>query len=139
MTTAAHPNPDVQHVREMFDAADVQSHAIIAGDLTPTFEHTGLSLIAAEQQRQRTTLGFTAQSDRVCYDDDGDGDLARAAACYALPDDDDRGLGGGETGAPFHWPWDERLWKPTPDDRVRELVKAGALIASEIDRLLAAT
>jgi len=26
-------------------------------------------------------------------------------------------------------------WKPTPDDRVRELVKAGALIAAEIDRL----
>lgn len=25
--------------------------------------------------------------------------------------------------------------KPTPDDRVRELVKAGALVAAEIDRL----
>jgi hypothetical protein len=29
-------------------------------------------------------------------------------------------------------------WKPSPDDRFRELVKAGALIAAEIDRLLRA-
>ena len=26
-------------------------------------------------------------------------------------------------------------WKPTPDDRIKELAKAGALIAAEIDRL----
>jgi hypothetical protein len=26
-------------------------------------------------------------------------------------------------------------WKPTPSDRIRELTKAGALIAAEIDRL----
>jgi hypothetical protein len=32
-------------------------------------------------------------------------------------------------------PWGESWWKPTPEDRVRELVKAGALIAAEIDRL----
>jgi hypothetical protein len=38
---------------------------------------------------------------------------------------------------PGWWPWAERFWKPTPDDRVRELVKAGALIAAEIDRLTA--
>lgn len=38
---------------------------------------------------------------------------------------------------PAEWPWDEMLWKPTPDDRIRELAKAGALIATEIDRLLA--
>lgn len=33
------------------------------------------------------------------------------------------------------WPWDKSWWKPTPDDRIRELIKAGALIAAEIDRL----
>jgi hypothetical protein len=35
------------------------------------------------------------------------------------------------------WPWSKHWWKPTPNDRVRELVKAGALIAAEIDRLQA--
>lgn len=32
-------------------------------------------------------------------------------------------------------PWDNEWWKPSPDDRKRELVKAGALIAAAIDRL----
>jgi hypothetical protein len=32
------------------------------------------------------------------------------------------------------WPWDERWWKPS-NDPIRDLVKAGALIAAEIDRL----
>ena len=34
------------------------------------------------------------------------------------------------------WPWNGSYWKPTPDDRIKELTKAGALIAAEIDRLL---
>jgi hypothetical protein len=32
------------------------------------------------------------------------------------------------------WPWDQKWWKPS-DDPVKNLVKAGALIAAEIDRL----
>jgi len=32
------------------------------------------------------------------------------------------------------WPWDEEWWKPD-NDAVRNLAKAGALIAAEIDRL----
>lgn len=32
------------------------------------------------------------------------------------------------------WPWDAEWWKPSPDP-IRNLVKAGALIAAEIDRL----
>jgi len=31
------------------------------------------------------------------------------------------------------WPWGKEWWKPS--DRRRDLVKAGALIAAEIDRL----
>ena len=31
------------------------------------------------------------------------------------------------------WPWPPEFWKPS-DDPVRNLVKAGALIAAEIDR-----
>jgi hypothetical protein len=32
------------------------------------------------------------------------------------------------------WPWDEKWWKPSTNP-IRNLVKAGALIAAEIDRL----
>lgn len=37
----------------------------------------------------------------------------------------------------YFWPytWAEKWWKPSPGDRIRELEKAGALIAAEIDRL----
>ena len=34
------------------------------------------------------------------------------------------------------WPFDFKWLKRTPNDRIRELQKAGALIAAEIDRLL---
>lgn len=37
---------------------------------------------------------------------------------------------------PHDWPFDPPSWKPGAD-RIRELVKAGALIAAEIDRLMA--
>lgn len=40
--------------------------------------------------------------------------------------------------APDAWPWDPSWWKPSPDP-IRNLVKAGALIAAEIDRLRVAT
>ncbi len=45
------------------------------------------------------------------------------------------------TTVPFDWRWTEGnrgILEPTPNDRVRELVKAGALIAAEIDRMLRA-
>jgi hypothetical protein len=35
---------------------------------------------------------------------------------------------------PLAWPWAEKWWKPS-EDQVRNLVKAGALIAAEIDRI----
>jgi hypothetical protein len=36
------------------------------------------------------------------------------------------------------WSWDEEYKKPTPENPVRQLAKAGALIAAEIDRLVLA-
>ncbi len=91
-------------------------------------ESPSIALIAAERQRQVEAEGWTAKHD----DRHVDAELARAAACYALPPDGGRG----PFDVPTHWPFEARSWKPTPDDRVRELVKAAALIAAEIDRLL---
>lgn len=89
---------------------------------------TGLQLIAEERQRQVEVEGWTPEHD----DEHSDGELSDAAACYAC------------TGKlnPYRnnvismiWPWKFAWWKPTPDDRIRELVKAGALIVAEIERL----
>jgi hypothetical protein len=93
----------------------------------------GTDLIAAERQRQIDAEGWTPEHDAGHVDES----LATVAALYALP----KGLREKPLlDVPLYrvlWPrhsWEFRYWKPT-DDRVRELVKAGALIAAEIDRL----
>lgn len=90
---------------------------------------TGVELIAAERQRQIEVEGWTAQ-----HDDDHDmGEMAAAAICYATTavDNEIRSLEGSDTD---WWPWEMSWWKPS-EDPIRNLVKAGALIAAEIDRL----
>jgi hypothetical protein len=100
---------------------------------------SGVELIAAERKRQIEEFGWTESHDD-CH---GDGELADAAACYALDeewrrkqlDSSDESIFG------FLWPWNNyrgteanpAWWNP--GDRIRELTKAGALIAAEIDRL----
>lgn len=100
---------------------------------------SGVDLIAAERARQLAPKaaggeGWDAQHDR------GHGDeLARAAASYAIPEShrvDKIGLGPLDMTFDIRkalWPWVSKWWKPTPRDRVRELTKAGALIAAAID------
>lgn len=80
----------------------------------------GIGLIAAERRRQVIAEGWTPTHD----DDHTGGELALASACYATP-----------KRAQFDWPFEPASWKPSPDDRIRELAKAGALAAAEIDRL----
>jgi hypothetical protein len=88
----------------------------------------GVQLIAAERLRQQEIEGYDLLHDRGHYDD-----LALAGATYALTSDMRLD---GVSGVPVTWPWDKPYWKPTPDDRVRELVKAGALIAAAIDSMI---
>lgn len=87
-----------------------------------------IDLIYQERGRQITREGYTPAHD----DEHGHDELALAAALYALPAEL-RPFNDGE--APDYWPWDDSSWKPTPHDRIRELVKAGALIVAEIERL----
>lgn len=81
---------------------------------------SGVELIAQERQRQIDVEGYRPEHDRHHCN----GELVDAAACYLAPRLADK-----------YWPWHRSYWKPSPDNRVRELVKAGALIAAEIDRL----
>lgn len=59
-------------------------------------------------------------------------ELAWAAACYAMPEE-----GRVYTGEdiPAEWPFAREVWEPS-EDRIKELAKAGAFIAAEIDRIL---
>lgn len=89
---------------------------------------TGAELIAAERVRQINEEDWTADHDDQEHQF---GELARAAASYAL-----QHLQGAQVKTIVEevWPWQKEWWKPC-EDPVRNLVKAGALIAAEIDRL----
>lgn len=83
----------------------------------------------AERRRQQEVEGWMPQHD----DEHVDGEMAVAAGYYALacgfPHERDIGQGH----APDYWPWDKTWWKPRT---AREnLVRAGALILAEIERL----
>lgn len=91
---------------------------------------TGAELIAAERQRQIDEEGWTPEHDKQHWMEE----LAVAASIYAMPE---RLRKLDWTGLPVRWPWKAEWFKPTPKDRVRELAKAGALIAAEMDRILA--
>lgn len=111
---------------------------------------TGLELIIKERERQITEEGWTAEHD----DEHTYCELALAAVCYASPvtlyEKTDIGLGAGISFTdpwPESWDceWDKRARDEngglvpvdhlSSEKRIRDLVKAGALIAAEIDRL----
>lgn len=87
---------------------------------------SGVELIEAERQRQVSVEGWTPEHD----DGHENGELAQAAACYILSSQDENS----KMWPPTPWPFDAEWWKPN-DDHVRNLVRAGALIAAEIERL----
>ena len=99
---------------------------------------TAIELIAKERERQVNIKGWTPEHDKE-HDKE---ELTWAAICYLTPKgrrapatrylniyDEE------ELPYPEAWPWEPENWKPTPDNRIRELVKAGALILAEIERL----
>ncbi|WP_275145326.1 ead/Ea22-like family protein [Citrobacter freundii] len=79
--------------------------------------------VIAERQRQQSVEGWTPEHDGQY----GKSQLLWASSCYLL-----------NTIQPFNripmdWPWDSSWWKPT--NPRRDLVKAGALILAEIERI----
>jgi hypothetical protein len=87
----------------------------------------GIELIAAERERQISQEGWTPEHD----DEHINGELRDAAIAYAQVCDDRAGECAEDW---FPWQWSREWWKPS-DDPIRNLAKAGALIAAEIDRL----
>ncbi len=89
----------------------------------------GIELIADERSRQVSQEGWTPEHD----DEHDECEIVEAAVCYAL-NGREFVLQGTVCPNPGAWPWDMKWWKPSYDP-IRNLVKAGALIAAEIDRL----
>lgn len=130
-----------QQLLDMLGATDHQGAAARIGELaglelllTTGGAGRGVTTIAQERRRQIEGERFDPTADQQ-YDQ---GELARAAACYVrleamrsvaatVPGTavDDR--------VPPEWPWARCWWKPK--DRRSNLVRAGALIAAELDRM----
>jgi hypothetical protein len=88
-----------------------------------------ISAAVAERIRQQRAEGFSCQGD----DDYRDGELANAAACYAIARNH-------RTNAHLMnlWPWAVKWWKPgeaTLAGRHREITKAMALLLAEAERI----
>jgi hypothetical protein len=92
----------------------------------PDALRAAVSDIAAERQRQVDAEGWSADRD----DGYADAELAKSAAAYTLS-----ACGFSPDAAREMWPrsWSAHWWKPTTARR--DLVKAGALIVAEIERL----
>lgn len=98
----------------------------------PTYATPGALAIVLERARQIHGEGFDD-----AHDDDEIGSLLTAGLGYLQT----ARLQMRKTppvtwrAEPIDWPWDSRWWKPS-EDPIRNLEKAGALIAAEIDREL---
>jgi hypothetical protein len=113
-----------KHQCELIFRHWLQLHAYRLLAPMPAFS-PGLRAIFDERFRQITEEQFTdVHDDKI----NTSNQLAWAAMCYVEPHIRDG------SPKPGYWPWPVAYWKPS-DDPVRNLVKAGALIAAEIDRL----
>jgi hypothetical protein len=93
----------------------------------------GVGLIQDERQRQLTEEEFLPSHDEQYTKQE----LIRAAQSYLMAAEFIEQFHKRRTAnmiQPSWWPWDEKWWKPSSDP-IRNLQKAGALIAAEIDRL----
>lgn len=89
-------------------------------------EHTAaIRDVIAERYRQQSVEGWTPEHD----DEHCNNEMAMAAVCYI----NETGTVNRNGGKPWGWPWDASWWKPNA--RRRNLVKAGALILAEIERI----
>ncbi|MEV9422505.1 hypothetical protein AB0202_23555 [Klebsiella quasipneumoniae] len=104
-------------------------------ELEPRAVTAAAADVLAERKRQVTAEGWTPEHD----DKHTNGEMAFAAASYAFHtaaatwDLEDCGTEYDSHPAPKNWPWEPEWWKPTTQRR--DLVKAGALILAEIERL----
>src|SRR5678815_3762784 len=88
--------------------------------------YSGAELISRERSRQMSEEGWSAEHD----DTHVHGEMAVAAARYALAHSRATTA---KTAVNRAWRWNSYWFKPK--DTISNLVRAGALIAAEIDRL----
>ncbi|EPJ7090391.1 hypothetical protein NK529_004854 [Citrobacter amalonaticus] len=107
-----------KHLQGQLEAAKKRIAELEARAFNPAIMN-----VIAERHRQMIAEGWTPEND----DKYGKSQLLWASSCYVL-----------NVIQPFYrvpmdWPWESSWWKPT--NPRRDLVKAGALILAEIERI----
>lgn len=134
VTTALQNHPPVEP-----DAAEPEAITVPDALPMPADPGQGARLIAEERLRQQREEGYTLENDVIRYPDaeNGPTGLALAAACYAAAPHSVAVKEEGEETYRLAWPFDPEYDKRQIDDFLQLRIKAGALIAAEIDVLLA--
>lgn len=127
----------IEHCNQILDNCEEESCYMANLDLKNWLEEllhiksTGFYSIVEERIRQVEVEGFLICNDEGYKNEE----LALGAAAYALPESKREYY--------YDYPkifwateWYPPMWKPTPNNRLRELCKAGALIAAEMERLM---
>jgi len=129
-TTEWHPEPGWFLFAYDLAKAEDRDFALKDCDFTG-MESPGVAAISAERRRQVEVEGWTAEHD----DEHDQCELSLAGAVYALSGSADSDLRNRERMDAIRelWPFNTHWLKPTGGRE--DLVKAGALIAAEIDRL----
>ena len=101
---------------------------------------TGIELIAEERQRQIDVEGYTEQHDsnhkasEFVYAAIAYTEAAKVGVnCQEIGNTNENEIMRRKWGMGLYFPWGQTNFKPTTN--IRDLVKAGALIAAAIDRL----
>ncbi len=100
------------------------------------FISPAMDIVSIERHRQINVYGYTPAHDREHEADH----LALAAICYLMPEatrERFHFVNDTETRLHTWWPFEPHYFKPSPRNRLRELVKGTALALAEIDRLIA--
>ncbi len=112
------------------EIAIVEQAAKVRAALTPSAlsgdAGEGLAAIASERTRQIEVEGWSPEHD----DEHADCQMAGAAACYAMSAIPHWAK---HEAIRLLWPWSKDWWKPR--SHRENLVRAGALIVAEIDRI----
>jgi hypothetical protein len=114
-------------VDEHYEVRTLYTHPSPVSALVAVDRNAAARDVLAERQRQISVEGWTTEHDDQYQDDE----LSCAAACYAMSS------GSGDCKPMNFWPWNYSWWKPAGERG--NLVKAGALILAEIERIDRAT
>lgn len=113
----------LSNIRDVLSWIEEDEKDRIAAHPQPMPQTDAARDVLAERQRQVNVEGWTTKHDDL-HTDFG---AAKAAAVYALHAADTVGV------YSHFWPWEPHWWKPSTPRR--NLVKAGALILAEIERI----